>query len=151
MLGECVSSKTIGRGSRRCFRRMGANGLALGCGRATAELQSADVLLRCQLHVARGYSLRETVARAKLANRADISHVALLKRLRNSDEWLRLLCMELLNGGFSYCIGLPSLVCDFFEVRATIDEGSGESLNRLPAGPHELNSCGCRVLLSRWD
>lgn len=82
---------------------------------------------------------------------ADISHVALLKRLRNSDEWLRLLCMELLNGGFSYCIGLPSLVCDFFEVRATIDEGSGESLNRLPAGPHELNSCGCRVLLSRWD
>jgi hypothetical protein len=103
------------------------------------------------LHVARGYSLRETVARAKLANRADISHVALLKRLRNSDEWLRLLCMELLNGGFSYCIGLPSLVCDFFEVRATIDEGSGESLNRLPAGPHELNSCGCRVLLSRWD
>src|ERR1700733_8369014 len=67
------------------------------------------------LHVARGYSLRETVARAKLANRADISHVALLKRLRNSDEWLRLLCMELLNGGFSYCIGLPSLGCDFFE------------------------------------
>jgi hypothetical protein len=30
------------------------------------------------------------------------------------------------------------LVCDFFEVTATIGEGSGESLNRLPVGPHEL-------------
>src|SRR5580700_5667434 len=29
-------------------------------------------------------------------------------------------------------------VCDFFEVTATIGEGSGESLNRLPVGPHEL-------------
>jgi hypothetical protein len=58
---------------------------------------SADVLLRMLLlHVARGYSLRETVLRAKLANWADISDVALLKRLRNSEEWLRLLCIELL-------------------------------------------------------
>jgi len=30
------------------------------------------------------------------------------------------------------------LVCDFFEVTATIGEGCGESLNRLPVGPHEL-------------
>jgi hypothetical protein len=37
-----------------------------------------------------------------------------------------------------YSITLPSLVCDFFEVTATIGEGSGESLNRLPVGPHEL-------------
>jgi hypothetical protein len=48
------------------------------------------------LHVARGYSLRETVVRAKLAKWIDISDVALLKRLRNSDEWLRVLCIELL-------------------------------------------------------
>ena len=34
--------------------------------------------------------------RAKLANWADISDVALLKRLRNSEEWLRLLSIELL-------------------------------------------------------
>ena len=58
---------------------------------------SPDVLLRMlMLHVARGYSLRETVVRAKLANWTDISDVALLKRLRNSEEWLRLLCIELL-------------------------------------------------------
>src|ERR1039458_2705279 len=37
-----------------------------------------------------------------------------------------------------YSIRLPRLVCDFFEVTATIGEGSGESLNRLPVGPHEL-------------
>ncbi len=132
---------------------------------------SPDVLLRMLLlHVARGYSLRETVVRAKLANWADISDVALLKRLRNSEEWLRLLCIELLRENIVYrleeaisrririvdgtivkepgktgsqwrilySIRLPSLVCDFFEVTATIGEGSGESLNRLPVGPHEL-------------
>jgi len=132
---------------------------------------SPDVLLRMLLlHVAWGYSLRETVVRAKLANWADISDVALLKRLRNSEEWLRLLCIELLRENVAYrlqegisrtvrivdgtivkepgktgsqwrilySIRLPSLVCDFFEVTATIGEGSGESLNRLPVGPHEL-------------
>jgi hypothetical protein len=132
---------------------------------------SPDVLLRMlMLHVARGYSLRETVVRAKLANWADISDVALLKRLRNSEEWLRLLCIELLRENVAYrleeaigptirvvdgtivrepgktgsqwrilySIRLPSLVCDFFEVTATIGEGSGESLNRLPVGPRDL-------------
>jgi len=58
---------------------------------------STEVLLRVLLlHVARGYSLRETVVRSKLANWTDISDVALLKRLRNRGEWLRLLCIELL-------------------------------------------------------
>src|ERR1700730_7182237 len=58
---------------------------------------SPDVLLRTLLlSVARGYCLRETVVRAKLANWADISDVALLKRLRDSEERLRLLCIQLL-------------------------------------------------------
>ena len=58
---------------------------------------SPDILLRMLvLHVASGYSLRETVVRAKLANWTDISDVALLKRLRDSGDWLRLLCIELL-------------------------------------------------------
>jgi hypothetical protein len=92
------------------------------------------------------------------------------KRLRNSEEWLRFLCIELLRETsrtgskklsgptirivdgtivrepgktgsqwrILYSIRLPSLVCDFFEVTATIGEGCGESLNRLPVGPHEL-------------
>jgi hypothetical protein len=132
---------------------------------------SPDVLLRMlMLHMARGYSLRETVLCAKLANWTDISDVALLKRLRNSVEWLRFLCIELLreNVGYRlekgvsrtvrivdgtivrepgktgsqwrilYSLRLPSLMCDFFEVTATIGEGSGESLNRLPVSPREL-------------
>ncbi len=101
---------------------------------------------------------------AKLANWADISDVALLKRLRNSEEWLHFLCIELLRENLAYrlketitrtirivdgtivrepgktgsqwrilySIRLPSLVCDFFAVTATIGEGSGESLNRVP-------------------
>ncbi len=32
----------------------------------------------------------------------DISDVALLKRLRNSEEWLRLLCIELLKENVAY-------------------------------------------------
>jgi hypothetical protein len=132
---------------------------------------STEVLLRVLLlHLARGYSLRETVVRSKLANWTDISDVALLKRLRNSEEWLRLLCIELLRENVRYrlekdvsrtirivdgtivresgktgsqwrilySVRLSSLVCDFFEVTPTIGEGSGESLNRLPVGPHEL-------------
>jgi hypothetical protein len=134
------------------------------------RFRSLDVLLRTlMLHVARGYSLRETVLRAKLADWTDISDVALLKRLRNSEEWLRFMCIELLreNAAYQleegitrtrivdgtivrepgktgsqwrilYSIRLPSLVCDFFEVTATIGEGSGESLNRLPVCPREL-------------
>jgi hypothetical protein len=64
---------------------------------------SPDVLLRTlMLHVAWGYSLRESVVRAKLAKWTDISDVALLKRLRNSEEWLRLLCIELLRENVGY-------------------------------------------------
>ena len=64
---------------------------------------SPDVLLRMlMLHVARGYSLRETVVRAKLVNWTDISDVALLKRLRNSEEWLRFLCIELVRENVAY-------------------------------------------------
>jgi hypothetical protein len=48
------------------------------------------------LHVARGYSLRETVVHARLARLARVSDVALLKRLRSAEEWFRTLCVALL-------------------------------------------------------
>jgi Transposase DDE domain len=58
---------------------------------------SAEALLRTLLlHIANGFSLRETAVQAKLAQLAKVSDVALLKRLRNSEEWLRLLCVDLL-------------------------------------------------------
>jgi len=48
------------------------------------------------LHIAQGYSLRETVTRAKLAHIADLSDVALLKRLRCAEQWFKALCLALL-------------------------------------------------------
>lgn len=45
------------------------------------------------MHIGCGYSLRETVARAKMANLADITDVALVKRLRKAKEWLHGLCL----------------------------------------------------------
>src|SRR5260370_32736693 len=59
--------------------------------------RSSEALLRTLLlHVACGYSLRETAVHAKLAKWAQVSDVALLKRMRNSEGWLRTLCIELL-------------------------------------------------------
>jgi len=98
MLGECVLPKKTGKvltsllptGWRQMAWQSGAVQRLRG-------FPSPDVLLRTRLlPVARGYSLRETIVRAKLANWAHISDVALLKRLRDSEECLRLLCIQLL-------------------------------------------------------
>ena len=58
--------------------------------------KSVENLLRTLLlHLGCGHSLRETVVRARKANLADLSDVALLKRLRKSKDWLHALCVEL--------------------------------------------------------
>jgi hypothetical protein len=58
---------------------------------------STEALLRTLLlHIACGYSLRETVVRARAAGIAEVSDVALMKRLRNAEAWLRELCLGLL-------------------------------------------------------
>ena len=54
-----------------------------------------DLLRTLLIHLGCGHSLRETVVRARQASLADLSDVALLKRLRKSREWLYALCMEL--------------------------------------------------------
>jgi hypothetical protein len=58
-----------------------------------------ETLLRLfLLHVARGYSLRETVVRAGEAGLATtISDAGLLKRLRRSEDWLHWLCTQLVS------------------------------------------------------
>src|ERR1017187_9178605 len=57
---------------------------------------SLEALLRTLLmHVGCGWSLRETSVQAKLAGIADVSDVTLLNRLRDSENWLRLLCQQL--------------------------------------------------------
>ena len=55
-----------------------------------------DFLRMLLLHLACGYSLRETAVRAREAKLADLSDVAVLKRLRKSKDWLHALCRRLL-------------------------------------------------------
>jgi len=48
------------------------------------------------LHLARGYSLHETLVRAKAAGVAELSAVALFKRLQKAEDWFKELCRVLL-------------------------------------------------------
>lgn len=58
--------------------------------------KSEENLLRVlMLHVGCGFSMRETVVRAKQAQLAELSAVALFKRLRKSRDWLYGLCCAL--------------------------------------------------------
>ena len=67
--------------------------------RATKGLRknkSVEDLLRTLLiHLGCGYSLRETVVRARESGLADMSDVALMKRLKKSESWLHGLCCAL--------------------------------------------------------
>ncbi|CAN5419843.1 IS4-like element IS421 family transposase [soil metagenome] len=56
---------------------------------------AGDLLRTLLMHVGCGYSLRETAVRARQADLAQISDVALLKRLRKSKDWLHALCAGL--------------------------------------------------------
>ncbi len=69
---------------------------ASGALRGLRQDKSEECCLRVLLmHLGCGFSLRETIVRAKNAQLADLSDVALLKRLRKSKAWLRQLCCSL--------------------------------------------------------
>ncbi len=58
---------------------------------------SIDALMRTLLlHIAHGYSLRETSVLAKASGLGAASDVALLKRLHKAGPWFRSLCLALL-------------------------------------------------------
>lgn len=59
------------------------------------DKDEANLLRTLLLHVGCGYSLRETVVRAREAKISDMSDVALLKRLRKSEGWLYAMCASL--------------------------------------------------------
>lgn len=83
----------------RSFFPLGWEEMALQTGalKGLRKNKSAEDFLRTLLlHVGCGYSLRETVARAKLANLADMSDVALLGRLKKAKDWLHAMCLALL-------------------------------------------------------
>ena len=88
-------------------------------------IPDADTLLRCLLiHLAQGCSLRETAARASTSGLAAVSDVALWKRLKNSQEWLRWMSEGLLDrmgapkrgpdwsGGYRVILVDASVVCE---------------------------------------
>lgn len=70
----------------------------LGAVTRQRKISSAEILLRILLiHLADGCSMRETVVRAKEAKLAEISDVALFKRLKASSEWLRWISVNLVD------------------------------------------------------
>lgn len=84
-----------------------------------------DLLRTLLIHLAGGYSLRETVVRANAANLADLSDVALLKRLRKCSDWLAVLCKGLFEER-----GVKLETGDGFEVRvldATVIKEPGKT------------------------
>ncbi len=90
--------------------------LAVGAGalKGLRKNKSAESLLRTLLiHLGCGHSLRETVVRARQAGLADLSDVALLKRLRKSKQWLYTLCVALFQER-----GVDLSSTDGFQVRA---------------------------------
>lgn len=141
-----------------------------GALRRAREIKDADTLLRLLLlHVAAGLSLRQTVVRARNAKLASVSDVALLKRLRASEPWLRAMTERMMKRtrysaelsarwkgrrvrvvdatdieepgatGTSwrvhYCLQLPTLECDFFEVSSA---RGGETFRRLPVSARDV-------------
>ena len=87
-----------------------------------------DNLLRTLLiHLGCGHSLRETVVRARQANLADLSDVALLKRLRKSKDWLYALCVRLFQEH-----GIAVATGDGFQIRA-FDATTVKEPDRKPA------------------
>src|SRR3974390_2427481 len=71
-----------------------------GALRRARGIATADCLLQLILmHTATGLSLRQTVVRAREQSIADISDVALLKRLRSSEKWLQQLTAQMTEMG----------------------------------------------------
>ena len=69
----------------------------LGACRRLRAFSSVDELLRILLvHLAEGFSLKQTCAIAAQAGWADISSVSLMKRLQKASEWLQWMARELI-------------------------------------------------------
>jgi hypothetical protein len=138
----------------------------LGALRRARGIAGAATLLRMLLtHLADGSSLQETVTRAAQAGWCSVSAVALFKRLRAAEHWLRWLAEGLWRrrepstpaGGYRvravdattvqesgstgtdwrvhFALDLTSLRCDFFEVT---DDRGGETFRRIPVQAGDL-------------
>jgi hypothetical protein len=73
-----------------------AKAVELGAVRRLRGFDNVEALLRVLLiHLADGCSLRETVVRARAGDLADVSDVALLKRLRGCGPWFQWMAQEM--------------------------------------------------------
>jgi hypothetical protein len=94
--------------------------------------KSPDKLLRVLLlHIACGYSLRETVVRAKKAQLGDLSDVALLKRLRKCKEWLLAMCVALFQERGIKLLSTPGFQMRTFDATTVKEPGATGSLWRI--------------------
>jgi hypothetical protein len=123
-----------------------------------------EALLRTLfIHLAEGCSLRETALRARRGGIAEVSDVAILKRLRASEAWLQQLAASLTapvsppasrfrlcavdatvisepgstgtDWRLHYMLEIPSLTCTHFELT---DVKGGERLSRFPVRDGDL-------------
>lgn len=138
--------------------------------RESGAIRTPDALLQLLLlHVATGLSLKQAVVRGRVQGLPLVSDVALLKRLRSSEVWLREMSRRMFQSSrfagtstvvppgrrlravdattveepgatgtdwrVHYCIGLPELTCDFYELT---DVGGGETYKRFPVSPGDI-------------
>jgi hypothetical protein len=138
----------------------------LGAMHRARGFPDAAVLLRTLLvHLAAGCSLKEATTNAQQSGWCDVSAVALFKRLRAAEQWLRWMANELwqrhrtpaLPNGYRvravdathvgrpghhgtdwrihFSVNLVDLQCDFFEV---CDASGGETFRRIPVAAGDL-------------
>jgi hypothetical protein len=138
----------------------------LGALRRARGFPNAAILLRTLLvHLAGGCSLKETATCAQQAGWCNVSPVALFKRLRAAEQWLRWMAEQLwqrhlapsLPHGYRvraidattvgrpgslgtdwrihYSVNLEDLQCDFLQVT---DAHGGETFRRIPVAPGDL-------------
>src|SRR5712692_5603271 len=92
-----TSRRGLETAARSVDSPMATTGVMSGASERLLVFSSTSDLLRTLLlHVGKGYSLRETAVRAKAAGIAEVSDVALMKRLQKAEAWLRGLCVALL-------------------------------------------------------
>lgn len=139
---------------------------SLGALRRARGIRDPSTLLRCLLvHLAEGCSLVETAARVQAAGWADVSPVALFKRLRTSEDWLRWLAEQLWRQSrptpavrgrrvravdattvdepgrtgsvwrVHYVVNLSNLQCDYYQLGPT---SVGERFQRVPVKAGDL-------------
>ena len=94
--------------------------------------KSAENLLRVLLlHLGCGHSLRETAVRARKAQLAELSSVAVWKRLKKSRQWLQELCIALFRERGLEMAGQAGLQMRAFDATTVKEPGKSGSLWRI--------------------